>query len=61
MIMIMIIIIIIIRGGQNPPDPTNPSRPAPSRPDPGGLQALFCGFGLKILKSDRIGSVLGFN
>jgi hypothetical protein len=33
----------ICRGGQNPPDLTNPSRPAPNRLDPGGLQAFFAG------------------
>jgi hypothetical protein len=49
------------RGGQNPPDPTNPIRPAPSRPDPGGFCAFFFGYGLKFLKSARIGSGLGFN
>jgi hypothetical protein len=49
------------RGGQNPPDPTNPSRPAPSRPDPGGFYAFFRGFGLKITKPGRGGSGLGYN
>jgi hypothetical protein len=29
--------VICFRGGQNPPDPTNPSQSAPSRPDPGGF------------------------
>jgi hypothetical protein len=46
----------MLRGGQNPPDPTNPSRP-----DPDGFCAFFLGYGLKFPKSARIGSGLGFN
>jgi hypothetical protein len=48
-----------IRGGQNPPDPINPLRPAPSRPDPSGFCAFFRGYGLKFPKSARIGLGLG--
>jgi hypothetical protein len=49
------------RGGQNPPDPTNPSQFALSRADPGGFYAFFHGFGFKITKPGRVGSGLGFN
>jgi hypothetical protein len=44
------------RGGQNPPDPTNPIRPASNRPDPDGFYVFFRGFGLNYLLTVRVGS-----
>jgi hypothetical protein len=31
----------MVRGGHNPPDPTNPIRLALNRPDPGGFYCFF--------------------
>jgi hypothetical protein len=54
-------LVVLGRGGQNPPDPPNPIRPAPNRADPCGFCVYFHGFGLKNLLSARVGSGFGFS